>query len=77
MSIISDPNHRITVLEQKLLILQKEVNEVLVEMQKSMTLLMRGNAAALQGMQYQIDTLLAPKQEVPDKGLEDREGKEL
>ena len=39
-------DHRLQVLEQKLLVMQKEVSEVIGELQQAMTALMRAQAVA-------------------------------
>jgi hypothetical protein len=44
-------------IEQKLTVMQKEVNEALGEMQKAMSLLMQTNKTALQALQFQIAEL--------------------
>ena len=70
-------DHRLQVLEQQFQVLSNEINEVLASMQKSMQLLMQGNQAALEALQYQIDELKGEKKEELLAMSPPREGKEL
>lgn len=47
-------NHRMTVLEQQLVVLQQEINDVLTTMQKTMVALVNGNRAALTTMNQRL-----------------------
>lgn len=61
-------DHRLQVLEQKLLVMQREVSEVIGELQQAMTSLMKAQAMATAVMNSRITELEAragttPKQE--------------
>lgn len=67
--------HRLKVLEQKLLVMQKEVSEVIGELQQAMTALMRSQAMATAVANSRLEELeaaLSPKTEELHSG-----GKEL
>lgn len=65
------PDHRLKVLEQQFQVMQKEVNEVLGEMQQALTALVRAQAMASQV----IDSRLT---EIEKKsGIKDSDGKYL
>lgn len=71
--------HRVKVMEQKLLVMQKEVSEVIGELQQAMTALMRSQAMATAVANSRLEELEA---KVPGLGLyeqfrKDEEGKEL
>ena len=60
--------HRIKVIEQKLLVMQKEVSEVIGELQQAMTALMRSQAMATAVANSRLEELeakVAPKELTP------------
>jgi len=71
--------HRLKVLEQKLMVMQKEVSEVVGELQQAMTALMRSQAIATAVTNSRLEELEA---KVPSPGpyeqlRKDEKGKEL
>ena len=69
-------NHRLQVLEQKLLVMQKEVSEVIGEMQQALTGLMRAQAmasAVANSRLTELEQLLPPRPELREEDA----GKEL
>lgn len=67
--------HRLKVLEQKLLVMQKEVSEVVGELQQAMTALMRSQAIATAVVNSRL-TELEQGQATPESRT-DEQGKEL
>jgi hypothetical protein len=78
------PDHRLKVLEQQFQVMQKEVNEVLGEMQQALTALMRAQAMASQVIDARL-TEIEKKSGIkdsdgkylPEDTGQDHEGKEL
>ena len=66
--------HRLNVLEQKLLVMQKEVSEVIGELQQAMTALMRSQAMASAVADSRLRELEAL---IPKQISSSEEGKEL
>lgn len=71
--------HRIKVLEQKLLVMQKEVSEVVGELQQAMTALMRSQAMATAVANSRLTDLEAKTADIalPAEPRSSEEGKEL
>lgn len=67
--------HRLKVTEQKLLVMQKEVSEVIGELQQAMTALMRSQAMATAVANSRLEELEAAV--LKDKPQEHSGGKEL
>lgn len=68
--------HRIKVIEQKLLVMQKEVSEVIGELQQAMTALMRSQAMATAVANSRLEELEA-KVVTTDPSPRTEGGKEL
>lgn len=70
--------HRIKVIEQKLLVMQKEVSEVIGELQQAMTALMRSQAMATAVANSRLEELEAKTVSLPTPASPDHTGgKEL
>lgn len=70
--------HRIKVIEQKLLIMQKEVSEVIGELQQAMTALMRSQAMATAVTNSRLEELESKTSSLPASvSLDHIGGKEL
>lgn len=70
--------HRIKVIEQKLLVMQKEVSEVIGELQQAMTALMRSQAMATAVANSRLEELEAKTNSLPASASPDHTGgKEL
>jgi len=57
--------HRLKVLEQKLMVMQKEVSEVVGELQQAMTALMRSQAMATAVANSRLEELEAKTEQLP------------
>jgi hypothetical protein len=68
--------HRIKVMEQKLLVMQKEVSEVIGELQQAMTALMRSQAMATAVANSRLEELEGKAQSFTPRS-EEEGGKEL
>lgn len=69
--------HRIKVIEQKLLVMQKEVSEVVGELQQAMTALMRSQAMATAVANSRLTELEEKTLGLTEQPRKDLEGKEL
>jgi tetrahydromethanopterin S-methyltransferase subunit G len=69
--------HRIKVIEQKLLVMQKEVSEVIGELQQAMTALMRSQAMATAVANSRLEELESKVISVTASETARSEGKEL
>lgn len=71
--------HRLKVLEQKLLVMQKEVSEVVGELQQAMTALMRSQAIATAVVNSRLTDLESKTKDIslPAEPRVANEGKEL
>lgn len=69
--------HRIKVIEQKLMVMQKEVSEVIGELQQAMTALMRSQAMATAVANSRLEELEDKINPSPSAGPPRTEGKEL
>lgn len=71
--------HRLKVMEQKLLVMQKEVSEVVGELQQAMTALMRSQAMATAVANSRLTDLEAKTEAIPlpSEDRQDEQGKEL
>lgn len=69
--------HRIKVIEQKLLVMQKEVSEVIGELQQAMTALMRSQAMATAVANSRLEELESKVIPVTASETARSEGKEL
>jgi hypothetical protein len=71
--------HRLKVLEQKLMVMQKEVSEVVGELQQAMTALMRSQAIATAVTNSRLTDLEAKTRDMPlpTELRSSEEGKEL
>jgi hypothetical protein len=69
--------HRIKVIEQKLVVMQKEVSEVIGELQQAMTALMRSQAMATAVANSRLEELEDKINPLPPAGPSRTEGKEL
>ena len=66
--------HRLKVLEQKLQVMQKEVSEVIGEMQQALTSLMRAQAVATAVTNSRLTEVEKLLLEVPAEPVEPRQG---
>jgi len=71
-------DHRLKVLEQKLLVMQKEVSEVVGELQQAMTALMRSQAMATAVTNSRLEELesMTSADKLSER-TEEEQGKEL
>lgn len=70
--------HRLKVLEQKLIVMQKEISEVIGEMQQAMTALMRSQAMATAVANSRLEELETKTKDMPLPAAEGHTGgKEL
>jgi hypothetical protein len=69
--------HRLKVLEQKLLVMQKEVSEVVGELQQAMTALMRSQAMATAVANSRLEELEDKTRQLDVSLTEHNGGKEL